>query len=213
MSRPRSAKIFIETHDGLCDFMWANIAPDGSIMVGFLYDVKEQVELIRDPQIGELHNTDLITSESVQQPKVTFHSAGHYKLPASMGLSEDSLDRATVKGLRLKDIVEPRRMLEILIPRTLRVTTSAFTEQDIRLDARHSTQRPLRCTVSCMAVDKYLEIFHSGQHFVDTSEWEVSDALADNSKAWVWTLRHSKNDTFASDRFFLFLCGPVKWVT
>jgi hypothetical protein len=47
--------------------------------------------------------------------------------------------------------------------------------------------------------------------FVDTSEWESTGALENDSHVWTWTLRASKNDEHFSDKVRMVLLGPVKW--
>jgi hypothetical protein len=42
--------------------------------------------------------------------KFSFHPSGHFKMTALLGDAEDAIDRATVVGPRLEEIVGPERM-------------------------------------------------------------------------------------------------------
>lgn len=209
MTRPKSIKVFIKAQGQLCAFMWANVGPDGSVMMGFPSGGKEQIELVLDEELGELRPPTLLTAEEVHYPKVTFHPSGQFKLSVKMGKTSDAIDRATVSGPRLEDISDPRHMLEILIPRNLPAVTEQPTGRDIVIDASTAPAMPLRCTVSSMSHAKFQEL--ANQRFVDTSVWEAVHELKSDNNVWVWTLRASRNDEVYSDRLRLFLYGPVKW--
>ena len=129
-----------------------------------------------------------------------------------MGLDSLNLDRATVEGPPLASIVAPRRMSEILIPGTLPPRRLVPTERDIVLTAPEDAAGPLRCTISCMAKSEYRRILEATEvPFVDTSAWECTDALENESHVWTWTLRASRYDEHVSDRVVMMLLGPVKW--
>ncbi len=139
-------------------------------MMGFPFDGRGQVEVVYDENLGEVRTPEIVSQESIGQQKISFHSSGHYKLTTKMGLSNGSIDRATIDGPRLDDIVEPRRMLEILLPKKLPLATTQRTEQSIVLDATPAPHSPLRCTVSCVSFASYKCMDKKGHRFVDTSE-------------------------------------------
>lgn len=211
MPRRRSSKILIKRRGRLFAFMWADMTTDGSVMMGFSFDGSQAVELVLDKELGALRPPALITTECVGRPKLTFHPSGQFKLTAQMGKGSDAVDRATVLGPRLADIVEPRRMLEVLLPNRLPASADQPSDRDIVLDATTSPDQPLRCTISCVACDKFDQVLAGGTRWVGTSLWEAVHALRNNCHAWVWTLRASQNDVLYPDRLHMFLEGAVKW--
>lgn len=210
-AKPKAAKIYIRAGDNLHSFMWANVGPDGSVMLGFTFAGNEEVELVLDDKMGELRRPHILTLENVGQSKISFHSSGQYKLSSQMGKATDSVDRATVEGPKLADITEPRRMVELLLPKSLPKTSKSPGELDIVLDATSAPEMPLRCTISCMRKDYFEKAIKNDEKFVDTSVWEYVHALEYENQVWVWTLRASRNDEAYLDRIGIFLIGPVKW--
>lgn len=211
MARPKSAKIYIKRGEKLYNFMWANVGPDGSVMLGFPFEGKEAVELVLDETLGELRPPAVVTNERVGHPKISFHSSGHFKLTAEMGKTLDAVDRATIEGPKLTDISGPRRMVELLIPKMLPEATVKPNGLDIVLDATSSPEMPLRCTISCMGKGYLASSLEKSEKFVDTSLWEFTHALENDTHEWVWTLRGSRNDEIYPDRIGIFLFGSVKW--
>ena len=70
----------------------------------------------------------------------------------------------------------------------------------------------MRCTITCMGKPEYQRIVESRDvRYVDTSEWESTGALENDSHVWTWTLRASKNDEHFSDKVHMRLAGSVKW--
>jgi hypothetical protein len=103
-------------------------------------------------------------------------------------------------------------MLEVLLPKVLPDARRVPTARDIVLMADEASQGPLRCTITCMSKPEYQRIVESTDvRFVDTSEWESTGALENDSHVWTWTLRASKNDAHFSDKVRMVLLGPVKW--
>ena len=193
-------------------FMWANMGPDGSVLIGFPITGKHQVVSVIDEKLGELRPPSVITEDVVERLKISFHPSGQFKLMTKMGRTANAIDRVTVEGPRLVDISDPRRMIELLLPREfLLLPAGKATERDIVIDATSAPNKPLRCTISCMSLIKLGEFVNSGSKFVDTSIWESFHALETETHAWVWTLRASHNDNIYADRFYIFLNGPVKW--
>jgi hypothetical protein len=211
LGQPKAAKVYVKRGDKLYSFMWANVGPDGSVMLGFTFSGTEEVELVLDEELGDIRPPNVITKENVGQPKISFHASGQYKLTAKMGKTADSVDRATVEGPKLADISEPRRMVELLLPKALPESSEKSGELDIVLDATSSPDMPLRCTISCMTKGHLEEILKKGGKFVDTSAWEFVHALENEKHVWVWALRASTNDEKYPDRIGIFLIGPVKW--
>jgi len=211
MKKPKSAKIYIKVKGRICDFMWANVGPDNTVIMGFQSSGSEKLNFILDKNLGHLKTADIQVGESLIPPKVSFHKSGHYKLSTSIGLKPRGMDRCTITGTPLAKIREPRRMMEILIPKKLIITESQILDRDIFLDASQFPQRPLRCTISCMSRDKFYEIIGSKAFFVDTSECELTQALDSGCNIWAWTLRVSREDKIAPDHFHYFLPGEVRW--
>lgn len=211
MERPHSAKIYIKVKEQFCNFMWANVGPDGSIMMGFQDSGSEKLNFILDKNMGLVEASDIQIHKSQGAPKVNFHKSGNYKLSTSIGRNPHCVDRCTIVGAPLSEIRETRRMMEILIPKNLNLTDSQQQNRDITLDATKFPYRPLRCTISCMSPEKFDEIMTLNVFFVDTSEYEFTQALTDGRNIWTWTLRVSREDKIAPDNFHYFIPGEIKW--
>lgn len=209
--RPKSAKILIRVDNNLYEFMWVNIGPDDSVMMGFQFEGQQQVELVIDGALGELRPPYIHAPKLVSKPKISFHSSGQYKLDVLMGQHKCAVDRSTVVGPKLRDIIEPRRMAEILLPDALYPARSPPTERDIVLEATTAPALPLICTISCMAEDNFPDIVADGVRVVDTSNWEATNALTSGTHVWAWTLRTSPGHTVYPHRFIIGLLGDVKW--
>lgn len=210
MAQPKSAKIYIRVEDRLFDFMWANVTPDSSIIMGLRFEGQQQIELIAESN-RQLRPPQIEAPRVVCHPKISFHPSGHYKLDAQVGLTPTSVDRSTVIGPRLEDIDDPRRMLEVLLPEVLPFASKVITDRDIVLDATTSPRQPLACTISCMSKQQLYRIIDSQAKFVDTSTWEFFHALENETHAWVWTLRTSSEHIHYPNRFVIGLLGEVKW--
>lgn len=211
MARPKSAKVYVRVGDRLFDFMWANIGPDGTVMMGFRFEGQQQVELVVDRCLGELRPPNIESPHHVSKPKISFHPSGHYKLDVQMGFNPCAIDRSTVIGPRLEEISAPRRMAELLFPETLPVAETAPTDRDIVLDATTAPRRPLICTISCMSSAKFVEIVAPETKVVDTSDWEFTHALTSGPHTWAWTLRTSPGHSKFPNRFIIGLLGEVRW--
>jgi hypothetical protein len=207
----KHSRIFVKSGDSLFDFMWADVSADGSVIIGLTQDGDGGIELVLDPELGELRPQDIVAPTSVGALKLSFHATGQYKLTARMGKDQCSLDRATVTGPRLIDILEPRRMAEFLLPAQLPRATKGVSENDIALDVSEAPPPPHRCVVSCMPLERFERHIAGGAPFVDTSEWESTHALVTGSQAWVWTFRKSRNDRETPPRFIAFVHGFPKW--
>jgi len=209
--RRKSCKVFIRRGEDTVEFMWATVSDDGSVMLGLLADAQQEVEFVVDAVHDDVRKPKLITEKTVGRPKISFHATGKYKLDGRMGLEWNALDRATIEGPPLAEISEPRRMLEVLLPRSFPASRLTPTPVDIVLTADEGNQLPLRCTISCMAKSEAARIFGSEVPFVDTSAWECTGALENDTHVWTWTLRASRNDQLVADKVMMILIGPVKW--
>jgi hypothetical protein len=191
--------------------MWANVGPDSTVMMGFKERGSEKLNFILDKDLGQLKTGDIQVGECLNRSKISFHKSGHYKLSTCVGLGPSSIDRCTVIGTPLAEIEEPRRMMEIIIPKELRTTNNQPRERDIVLEAAQFPNRPLCCTISCMSHKKFHEIMESKVLFVDTSEAEFTRALDSGEHVWTWTLRVSRENKIAPDHFHYFLFGEMRW--
>jgi hypothetical protein len=209
--RRKSCKVFIRRGGETVEFMWANVIDDGSVLIGLPAGAQEEVDFAVDGLRGEIRKPQLITERRLGQPKISFHPTGKYKLEGRMGLEPNAVDRATVDGPPLADISTPRRMLEVLLPRTFPPSGRPPTADDIVLTVAEGNQLPLRCTIFCMAKDEATRVLTSGVRIVDTSAWECTCALENDTHVWSWTLRASRDDRFFPDKFSIMLIGPVKW--
>ena len=211
MARPKSARVYIRVEDRLFDFMWANVGPDGTVLMGLGFEGEQQIELVIDRDLGELRPPNIQAPRLVRKPKISFHSSGHYKLDVQMGLDPNALDRSTVVGPRLEEITGPRRMLELLLPAQLPIARECPSERDIVLDATTAPRTPLVCTVSCVSDARFPEMVAPNVRIVDNSDWEFTHGLTSGTHTWAWTLRTSPVHTEFSDRFIIHLLGEVRW--
>jgi hypothetical protein len=62
-----------------------------------------------------------------------------------------------------------------------------------------------------MGKEEAARILNSGARIVDTSAWECTGALENDTHVWTWTLRASQNDRFVTDKVTMMLIGPLKW--
>ena len=189
--------------------MWADVTKDGTVVIGLVETGNGSTSAIWDAKLGELRPGSFVEVEaqSIENPKTSFHATGFYKMATRIGISSNAIDRCTIVGPPLEEILEPRRMMEVLLPDKLKISNKKLSERDIVLDATEFPDRPLRCTISCMAMLKFHEIVK----LVDTSEIECTRALQTHSQAWVFTLRVSREDKFISNMYHLFVPGEIKW--
>ena len=209
----RSSKVFIKRGTETTPFMWADLMADGSVMMGLLGEVLEEVEWVADVR-GEVRRPTLITEAKQGRSKITFHPSGRAKLSVRVGVDRTMMDRATVQTPPLADIVTPRRMLEMILPAALPASTLAPTDRDVVVSVRETDGKPLRCTVSCMALGEIQKVADAGVLFVGTSVWEETGVLANGSHAWTWTFRVSRDDQAVAatrSKLHMVLLGPVKW--
>jgi len=207
----RHSRIFLKSGSSQYDFMWADISTDGSILMGLTHEGQGGIELVLDPDLGELRPQDIAAPETVEELKISFHANGDYKLSSRMGRNSESIDRATVTGPRPADISEPRIMAELLLPTHLPRATRQLSKRDIVLDISMAPPPPHRCAISCMPTERLERFLATDSCMWDTSEWECIDALITGSLAWVWTFRKSRNDRELPERFIVFLPGFPKW--
>jgi hypothetical protein len=207
----KHSRILVKAGDRLFDFMWADVSSDGSVLMGLTQEGEGSVELVLDPDLGELRPEDIVAPQSVGALKLSFHATGHYKLSGQMGRDQRSLDRATVIGPRLADISEARRMAEFFIPAQLPRASRQFTDNDIAVDISDAPPPPYRCLISCMSTERFERHIAEGSRFVDTSVWESTNALTTGPQVWAWTFRKSRNDREIPTRFIAFLPGFPRW--
>lgn len=211
LARIKSSKIFIKHDDHLCDFMWINIGPDDSVMIGLFAEGDEKTISIISHE-GEFKSSDIEHGKSLPNPKINFHKSGICKLTTQIGKTKNSIDRCSILiGTTIDEIVEPKRMMEILIPDKIKISSKIPTEKDIVLDASIFPKKPFRCTVSCMDAKEFQKTVDSNRKFVDTSLCEFIHALEYKEKVWVFTLRVSREDVAAPKNFVFFIPGEIKW--
>ncbi|MSN25146.1 MAG: hypothetical protein GJV46_04675 [Geobacter sp.] len=211
MSKPSHSRIFILYKGDICDFMWADVTKDGTVVLGLVETGKNSTRAIWDAKMGELRPGNFIEAQSIENAKTSFHASGFYKMTTQIGISSNMIDRCTIVGPPLEKIVEPRLMMEVLLPDKLRVSSKKPSERDIVLDATEFPNRPLRCTISCMSKLKFHEIVSFKQRFVGTSKVEFTHVLESKTQTWVFTLRVSREDKFIASIYHLFVPGEIKW--
>lgn len=180
-------------------------------MIGFAEAGQEITHFILDKERGELRAGDFKEIAPLPNPKISFHKSGICKLTTLVGLTDDSIDRCTVIGTPFQKIKEPKLMMEILLPKCLKVGHSKVSERDIVLDASKFPSKPLRCTVVCMPTEKFWSITEAKTRFVSTSEYEIVHALENHNQCWAFVLRISKDDKYVSNRYDFYIPGKIKW--
>jgi len=180
-------------------------------MLGFAGQSSYQTHVIFDKELGELRAGDFIEANPLPNPKITFHQSGHYKLTTNIGLTEDAVDRCTIVGVPLNQIITPVLLMEILIPNKLKLTERNLTEKDIVLEAKEFPQKPWRCSIFAMPKEKFSEIVESKIKFVSTSVIESPHALESGNHCLSFTLRVSNEDKSFPDKFYFFVPGEIKW--
>lgn len=211
MAKFHSSKIFINHSNGLCDFLWANMSSDGSVIIGFSERGNETTHAIFDKERGELRPNDFKESVPIPNPKITFHPTGKYKLTTRIGLTEDSVDRCTVLGTPFINIIEPILLMEVLIPNKLRISTKQMGERDISLDASKFPQKPWRCSIFCMPKEHFYQVVEKKLPFMSTSGIEATHALESDNLCFSFTLRVSQKDKIFPDKYYFFIPGEIKW--
>jgi len=190
--------------------MWALSTDVGDVYMGFPFDTTEQVELVLHPQ-GEMRSPNIVAPPLTTRSKISFHATGKYKFESNVGETVAGIDRVTVQGPAPMTITEPRRMLEIIMPAELPIAERSIGPGDIVLDTTNAPSAPFRCTVYCMTPTQFEAATARALPTVDTSIWESRAALENATHVWSWTLRVSANDKVQSDRFRVFLVGPIRW--
>jgi hypothetical protein len=209
----KHSNIFIEKQGALKVFLWANVGKDGSVMIGIPGEIKSYIELIIDHD-KEYRPEELYVEENKGVEKVSFHPSGIFKMSGKVGKSKSSLDRVTVKGPPLADIIEPRRMMDFILPVNIPSKNKTPGTKDIILQAP-SEDIPLRCTVFCMShseFDKVCEAVNKDEmRFISNSVFESFHALESETHVWVFVLRASHEDIEFSDRLIIHLAGEPRW--
>lgn len=191
--------------------MWAILGSDGSVMMGFPCETNEDLALVMDEDLGDLKRNDLISHGFTGKSKISFHKSGHFKLNSRMGITEDTIDRITVKGPSFDEITLPVRLAELLLPELMPDSKYKPTNRDIVIDLTEAESMPTRCTISCIANDEFRKLNIDNMRIVDTSIWEASHALENETHTWMWTFRRSKEDSSFADKIYVTLLGSPKW--
>jgi|GEM_PF-5694608 len=150
MSSNKRVKIFLKKEDTLLNFMWADTASDGSVMMGIYGELfKSSVEKIftEESELNPGVHYDVVDAEiPINNSKISFHASGRYKLTSK--IKKSGIDRATIQGKPLDRIVNPTRMLEVLLPKNLQISKSKIREgRDFVIDISTFPCKLLRCTV------------------------------------------------------------------
>ncbi|WP_126453452.1 hypothetical protein [Sulfuriflexus mobilis] len=211
MPKQKSSKIFLKNGDSQKVFMWTIVGSDGSVMMGFPWETNEDLALVMDEELGDLKREDVVSQGYTGRSKISFHKSGHFKLNSRMGKTEEAIDRITIKGPSFDEITTPARLAELLLPESIPDSNYEPTERDIVIDVTNAESLPTRCTISCIRNEEFMEINFDKSRVVDTSIWEASHALENDTHTWMWTFRKSKDDTRYADKIYVTLLGSPKW--
>lgn len=211
MPKQKSSKVFLRNGDNEKVFMWAIVGSDGSVMMGFPWETNEDLALVMDEELGDLKREDVVSQGYTGRSKISFHKSGHFKLNSRMGKTEEAIDRITVKGPSFDEIITPVRLGELLLPESIPDSNYKPTERDIIIDITDVESLPTRCTISCISNEEFRKINFDNKRIVDSSIWEASHALDNDTHTWMWTFRKSKDDKKYADKIYVSLLGSPKW--
>lgn len=186
---------------------------DNTVAVSFIPNGTHKMVKVFDKDRTYLPS-DLVTGDSSNNPKISFKaSSGLYKLSTKIGKNSNSLDRVTLQDTPMTEISKPMRMLEIIFPSVFEIQEPAphvNNERDIVIDVS-MYEYPTRCSIFCMSHNEYNNR-NWNSLCVDTSTWEVSNALKNDTHIWVWVFRKSKNDKeLFNPKLYYFIPGNIKW--
>ena len=211
MAKKNQRRIFLKDGGRLYKFMWADLTTDGSVVMGLSSVEQSEISDVFAPVQGRLCAADMYRVEDDFAAKFTFHPSGIFKGEGRIGIDKSALDRPTIKGPPFSNIQEPRRMLEILIPKFLCRSEIDPRKDDLVLIFNSVPQIPLRCVITCMAIQKFHEIPWDKIQIIEESIWEKHDALSSNTHAWVWTIGQCKSDHCIPPNFLVALLGSIRW--
>jgi len=211
MAKKKQRRIFLRDGEQLYQFMWADLKTDGSVVLGLSCVTKGEISGVFAPSQGRLSGEDLHQAEGDVAAKFTFHSSGIYKGEGCIGIDPSARDRPTIDGPPLSEILEPQRMLEILLPKMLCRAEHDPREDDLVLSFNSNPLASLRCAITCMAISKYQAIHWESIRILENSIWETHDALASDTNAWVWTIGQCRRDCSIPPDFLVALLGSNRW--
>jgi hypothetical protein len=211
MPKQKSSKIFLKNGDVEKVFMWTIVGSDGSVMMGFPWETNEDLSLVMDEELGDLKREDVVSDGYTGRSKISFHKSGHFKFNSRMGKTLEAIDRITVKGPSFDEITTPLRVAELLLPESIPDSNYKPTDRDIVIDVTDAECLPTRCTISCIENEEFKKLKIENKRVVDTSIWEASHALENDSHTWMWTFRKSKDDSGYADKIYVTLLGSPKW--
>jgi len=211
MAKKKQRRVFLKDGAQLYKFMWADLTTDGSVVLGLSSAEKGEISDVFAPIQGRLSGADLHRLEGDVAAKFTFHSSGIYKGEGRIGIDKSALDRPTITGLPLSEIQEPKKMIEILLPRLLCRAELDPREDDLVFIFNSDPQIPLRCAITCMSISKFHAISWDKIRILENSIWEKHDALASSTQAWVWTIGQCRSDRCIPPDFLVALLGSIRW--
>lgn len=211
MAKKNQRRIFLRDGEQLYKFMWADLTTDDSVVLGLSSTAKGEISDVYAPIHGQLSGTDFHRAEGDVPAKFTFHPTGIYKGEGGIGLNPNALDRPSIVGPPLSEILEPKRMLEILLPKSLCCAEHDPREDDLVLNFNSDPKVPLRCAITCMAISKYYTIHWENIQILEGSFWETHDALASDTHAWVWTIGQCHSERSIPPDFLVALLGSIRW--
>lgn len=212
---PRSSsRIFVKsTSEKIHYMLWGDVNSKGDVMFGLPYKGSGQIEVVFDQDRRLLRPSDIVAPKVSEHTKATFHISGHYKLTHKMGKSEDSVDRATVVGKPLDQILEPTQMAILLLPKVLPSGEQPKDQfdpaKDVLLDLSGAPQQPMRCTICCVSKEQANRFF--SEKITPNTIWQCATVLESATHAWVITFHVSSDDEIYPDRVIFGILGQPKW--
>lgn len=211
MARPKSCKVYLKRNNTVYSFLWINVAPDGSVLLGIQPAGHEFIHRVFDNSVIQRNPRGYIKSSPVEHKKISFHKSGKIKIDSQLGKSTNSIDRCTIRGKPLSEIRKPELMVEFILPNHLQEAKRAALKNDLVIDISQFPQKAVRCSVLCMDKDNFETLKKTETRIVNSSTHEIYDAVTNGSSIWVFLMRVSNNDSGISNILYYFIPGQIKW--
>ena len=141
--------------------------------------------------------------------KISFHSTGRYTLSNCFEHGDD-VKRLVAHGIPLTEIVEPVRMMDVIVPkRHLRPTRKSLPNTYIDLKADLRGQTHICCTVFCMPANILSSFGEDCVSIIRGATWESKNALSSGNNAWAFTLHDSVHQSMRKDYSLIKINGCV----
>jgi hypothetical protein len=209
MVKPTNTRIYIFDGDTRYDFLWGDAHDDGSVYFGLTGRGNQKVEQITVGSDYAKDANNMVFHPYVGPHKVSFHSSGMYTLSNYVEHGDD-VKRLVVHGIPLTEVIEPVRMMDVIVPkRHLRPTGKSLPNVYIDLKANLREQTHFCCTVFCMPISMLSTFGEDCVSIIRGATWESKNALTSGNNAWAFTLHDSVHQSMRKDYSLISINGCV----